>query len=555
MATDASGLGRSAPDSELERLRQRCAELERRLTERVPDDTERLRRELDERNQELSTILEHAPFTVVVLERDSRIRYINRVAPGYRREDVVGGYGRNFVPPDQVAFYDEALEALFERREPVHFELPGLLGQLFDVHMLPVEYDGVVDHALSFSVDIADHRQASSRQREVEQQLQQAQKLESLGVLAGGIAHDFNNLLVGVLGNAELALRTVPLGHTARKPLEGIVESGRRAADLCRQMLAYSGKGRFVVQRVQLSELVREMTELLQASISKRARLVLDLDTTLPVVEVDVTQLRQVVMNLLTNASDAVSTAGGTITITTRANILGAEAVPTGVAGKPLPPGVYLRLEVSDTGHGMDEATRARMFDPFFSNKGAGRGLGLAAVQGIVWGHRGAISVHSEAGVGTSVRVLLPACDGAAEPRRDTGRVPPVTRRGAGTVLVVDDEPAVRAVSSMSLREAGYDVLEASDGSEAVATYRARPGQVVAVLLDMTMPGMDGAATYAALEELDPDVRVVLTSGFDEGERVAALGGRERVVFLPKPARLHQLVQAVAAVARARQAG
>jgi PAS domain S-box-containing protein len=293
MGTDDFGSGGGgADDSELQRLKQRNAELEARVAELSGGDTQRLKRELDERSQELSTILEHAPFQVTVIERDSRIRYINRVAEGYRREDVVGQYGRDFVPPDQVAFYDDALYSLFERREPVHFELPGVLGQLFDVHMLPVEYDGVVDHALSFSVDISEQRRAAARQREVEQQLQQAQKLESLGVLAGGIAHDFNNLLVGVLGNAELALRAVPPEHTARKSLEGIAESGRRAADLCRQMLAYSGKGRFVVQRVQLSDVVREMTELLHASISKRARLVLKLDSALPAVEVDLTQLR-----------------------------------------------------------------------------------------------------------------------------------------------------------------------------------------------------------------------------------------------------------------------
>jgi CheY-like chemotaxis protein len=257
-------------------------------------------------------------------------------------------------------------------------------------------------------------------------------------------------------------------------------------------------------------------------------------------------------MNLLTNASDAVADSGGSIAITTRATILGDDALPMGVAGKPLAPGVYVQLEVRDSGHGMDEATRARMFDPFFSIKGTGRGLGLAAVQGIVWGHRGAISVHSAPGAGTSVRVFLPACQGRAEPRRDTGRVPPVSRHGSGTVLVVDDEPAVRAVSCMSLREAGYQVLEASDGAQAVELYRARPNQVAAVLLDMTMPGMDGAATYAALQQLDPDVRVVLTSGFDEGERVASLGGHERVVFLAKPARLQQLVAAIASVARVR---
>jgi len=551
MGTDDLGSGGGgAADAELQRLRQRIAELEARVAELSEGDTQRLRRELAESNQELKTILEHAPFTVVAVERDSRVRYINKIAEGYSREQIVGQPGRNVIPPNEQEAYDEALRAVFERREEVNFQFPGVAGQHFDVHMLPVIYDGVVDHALSFSVDISEQRRAAARQREVEQQLQQAQKLESLGVLAGGIAHDFNNLLVGVLGNAELALRVVPPEHAARKPLEGIAESGRRAADLCRQMLAYSGKGRFVVQRVQLSDVVREMTELLHASISKRARLVLDLDSTLPAVEVDLTQLRQVVMNLLTNASDAVADSGGSIAITTRATILGDEALPKGVAGKPLAPGVYVQLEVKDSGHGMDEATRARMFDPFFSIKGTGRGLGLAAVQGIVWGHRGAISVHSAPGAGTTVRVFLPACQGRAEPRRDTGRVPPVSRHGSGTVLVVDDEPAVRAVSCMSLHEAGYQVLEASDGAQAVELYRARASQIAAVLLDMTMPGMDGAATYAALQQLDPDVRVVLTSGFDEGERVASLGGRERVVFLAKPARLQQLVNAVASVAR-----
>jgi CheY-like chemotaxis protein/two-component sensor histidine kinase len=314
-------------------------------------------------------------------------------------------------------------------------------------------------------------------------------------------------------------------------------------------MLAYSGRGRFVVQPVNLSRVVDEMAELLRASISKKAQLSMRLADDLPAVEADVTQLRQVVMNLLTNASDAVSANGGEITVSTLRTRLYAQVVTGAVPGQALAPGDYVRLEVRDTGCGMEDDVLSRMFDPFFSSKATGRGLGLSAVQGIVRGHGGTIEVDSEPGGGTTITVLLPATDAAARETHSSLPPAPASDR-AGTILVVDDEPSVRTVAERALEEVGFSVLTAESGERAVELLRERHAEISAVLLDMTMPGMDGRQTLRAMQEVDPDVRVALTSGYDEGSTAGALGPPERVTFVPKPAPLERLVAALDRVRR-----
>ncbi|MBE0616429.1 MAG: PAS domain S-box protein, partial [Proteobacteria bacterium] len=398
--------------------------------------------------------------------------------------------------------------------------------------------------------DVTEARRAGEERQRLEAQMQQAQKLESLGVLAGGIAHDFNNLLMGVLGNADMALAKTPPESPLRAYLQRIETAARRAADLTNQMLAYSGKGRFVVEPINLSRLVEEMGHLLATVVSKRALLRYDLGLNLPAVEADATQLRQVVMNLIVNASDAIGERSGVITVHSGTVEADRAYLRSAFLSEELPEGTYACLEVSDTGCGMDAETRARIFDPFFTTKTAGRGLGLAAVLGIVRGHRGALKVYSEVGRGTTFKVLLPVSS-AAGPQGSGGGAADGTAadaiewRARGTVLVVDDDETVRAVARMMLEDAGLAVVTATDGRDAVELYRRDPDAVDLVLLDMNMPHMGGEETFRELRRVRPDVRVILSSGYNEQDAVVRFSGRGLSGFLQKPYRVSALLAKV----------
>ncbi len=396
---------------------------------------------------------------------------------------------------------------------------------------------GVADQAaLAIS-----NAQALADLRQSEEQMRNAQKLESLGVLAGGIAHDFNNLLVGVLGNASLALSELPADSPARQFVQDVETSAQRAAELTRQMLAYSGRGKFVVEPLNLSHVVHEMTQLLGRVISKRARLSLHLRDDTPPIVADATQLRQVVMNLITNASDALLGESGLVTVRTGTVHADARMLAGTYLNEELPAGKYVYLEVTDSGVGMDAATRARIFEPFFTTKFTGRGLGLAAVLGIVRGHKGAIDVTSEPGCGTTFRVLFPASAAIAE-RPVTRNIPAAEWKGSGLALVVDDEEAVRVVARHVLERSGFTVVEAATGEEALATISAMPHKAPRiVLLDLTMPGMSGEAALSELQRQWPAVPVIVSSGFmpDDGSSIAG------VPFLAKPYRPCELMDIV----------
>jgi signal transduction histidine kinase len=376
----------------------------------------------------------------------------------------------------------------------------------------------------------------------LEARMLHAQKLESLGVLAGGIAHDFNNLLVGILGNVGLALRELPADTQAEPLLRDVQRAAGRAAELTAQMLAYAGKGRITVEAVNLNAVVAEIAGLLAAVISKKATLRTDFARGLPDVAGDATQIRQVVMNLITNASDALGERSGTITVRTWTTMADRALLATGYVDEQLPEGRYVCLSVADDGVGMDAETRARIFDPFFTTKFAGRGLGLAAVLGILRGHRGAIRLESERGRGACFTVLLPCAEGArAEVAAADSGIRPRAVDGS-MVLIADDEPAVRLVASRVLERAGYRVCVASDGRAAVEVFKANAAEISAVLIDMTMPQLRGDEVIVELRRLRPDVRVVLSSGFIELDGARTL---EHVRFLPKPWTPEALLAAV----------
>jgi signal transduction histidine kinase/CheY-like chemotaxis protein len=377
----------------------------------------------------------------------------------------------------------------------------------------------------------ADREAAEAARRAIEAKVLEVQKLESLGVLAGGIAHDFNNLLVAVMGNAGLALLDLPEDSPARQSIADIETAGRRAGELARQMLAYSGRSRGLVEPIELSELIHELLALLQVSIGKGVELRLQLPETPLVVDGDPAQLRQVVMNLVINAADAIGrTSSGTVSIRAQLLHASAEYLADVHPEAGLSPGPYASLEVADTGVGMDPATRDRIFDPFFTTKDTGRGLGLAAVLGIVHRHRGAIRVYSELGHGTTFRVLLPV----------SAAVPVVVPdsdgdwRGEGTVLVVDDDLGVRRVACRLLEAFGLSVRTASSGAEAIAIVEADPGVCDAVLLDLTMPEMSGTEAFDRIQAIRPGLPVVLMSGYHEEELRPELDARI-CGFIQKP--------------------
>lgn len=392
--------------------------------------------------------------------------------------------------------------------------------------------------------DVTERKQAEDERRRLEAQLLQAQKLESLGVLAGGIAHDFNNLLSSILGYADLALHELPAASPTRHLIGEAVNGALRAAELTNQMLAYSGKGRFVVEPVHLAQVLDDMSRLLQMSISKKCALTYNLVPDLPVVEADATQLRQVVMNLVINASEAMGETGGVIAISTGVRHCDRAYLSETYLDENLPAGAYVYLEVADTGSGMTPETRARIFDPFFTTKFTGRGLGLSVVLGIVRGHGGAVKVLSEPGQGTTFRVLLPASamPAQAAAQREAG---PKEWRGSGTVLVVDDEDMVRDLTRRMLESLGFTVLTAADGEEGVAVFRREDGRICLVLLDMSMPRLDGEETLREMRRIRANVPTILCSGYNEQTATSRFAGIGPSAFIQKPFRYDSLAAVV----------
>jgi two-component system, cell cycle sensor histidine kinase and response regulator CckA len=384
---------------------------------------------------------------------------------------------------------------------------------------------------VAFMLDLTEQHRREREREELQSKLLQVQKLESLGLLAGGIAHDFNNLLTAIIGGAATALLSLAPEHPARSDIDLVMDAARRAADLTRQMLAYSGRGHFQIRPVDLSVMVKELARLLETTISKKAQLRLELASGLPAIQADATQLQQVIMNLVINAGEAIGDETGTILVTSGVQDVDAQYAGELFAAEQLAPGRYVFLEVHDSGVGMDDETRARIFDPFFTTKFTGRGLGLAAVLGIIRAHKGAIRVYSTPGRGSAFKIYFPASDDVpaevAAPKLDF--------RGDGLVLVVDDDPAVRGVARRMLSHFGFTVLLAENGAEGLELFRAHAGELALVLLDMTMPVMNGEEAFRGMRAIRSDVPVLLTSGYNEIDATRRFTGKGLTAFLQKP--------------------
>ncbi len=496
--------------------------------------------------------VENSPLAVIEWEPDFRIaRWAGQAESmfGWKAEDVVGRHFGDFslVHPEDVHLVFEIGARLAGGQDQRNISNNRNLtksGQIVYCawqNSVLRDSTGRTVSILSLVQDVSDRvlaeqasLKAAAERRALERKLQEAQKLESLGVLAGGIAHDFNNLLTGVLGNASLARMDLPLDSPVQSMLEQIELAAQRAADLCSQMLAYSGKGRFVVKRLDLNALIEDTTRLLQASISKRAVLKFSLAEKLPAVLGDATQLRQVVMNLVINASEAVGEKSGFISISTGLTRADHSDLAGTFFAPDLPAGDYLYLEVADNGGGMAPEVHARIFDPFFTTKFTGRGLGLAAVLGIVRGHRGALKVLTEVGRGTSFKILFPCAEGPAE---TPGSEPatPAGWRGSGLALIVDDEETVRVTVARMLEACGFTTRLADHGRSGVEAFSAAPDEFAFVILDLTMPHMDGEEAFHKIMAVRPATRVLLMSGFNEQEITARFSGQSLAGFIQKP--------------------
>jgi two-component system, cell cycle sensor histidine kinase and response regulator CckA len=393
-------------------------------------------------------------------------------------------------------------------------------------------------------------RQRTEELEAAHTQLLHAQKLESLGLLAGGIAHDFNNLLAVVLGRAELTMSLLEAEHPARAHLSVVEETALEARMLTKQLLGYAGRGKFMVQVASLNELVESMAQLLRASVSKAITLHFELGSEAAAIEVDVTQLRQVLLNLVTNAAEAIGDGAGQVTVRTRIAEADESLLRRASVQHGFLPGRYACLEVEDTGCGMDERVRGKLFDPFFTTKFSGRGLGLAAVLGIVTSHQGTILVHSRPGEGSRFTVLLPLSQhtpDALPAARPPTLPPPPAPPQPGTILVVDDEEPVRTVTAEVLKAFDYRVYTADGGREAVNVYRAHMDEIDIVLLDLTMPHMNGEETLRALQAVNAHVKVVLMTGYTEDEVRLRFVRGDLSGFLTKPFVRDELITAVEA--------
>jgi len=495
---------------------------------------ERERRQLEGRWRQLMT---HTPDTVLLVDPCYRVIYVNH-ATYHAIEDVVGSSVLSRVKPAHREELRQIIDDVFaDPTGPRSIVAQITDDRWFLCRVFPVDDTGE-NTVVVVATEITEQRRADEERGRLESRLRHLQKVDSLGVLAGGIAHDFNNLLVGILGNADLALDEAGEG-AVQHALSEILRAGERARDLCRQLLDYSGKGRFELENVDLSELVSEMESLISLSQKGGLSVHLELDDELPSVNADATQLRQVVMNLLTNAAEA--SAGGAVYLRTGCDHFDADALEASELRDAPPPGSYVFLEVEDDGQGMAPEVRERIFDPFFTTKQTGRGLGMASVLGILRGHHGALLLDTTVGRGTRIRVLLPV---SSKPRSTTaaaGR--PQVPRGVGVVLVADDEEGVRWVASRALQQLGFEVVEAVDGPAAIELFESRRTEIVLLLIDLSMPGISGKEALVQIRSRAPAVPAILTSGYSE-EHLAGLDP-DSTRFLAKPFRVHQLHEVV----------
>ncbi|MCB9640526.1 MAG: PAS domain S-box protein [Myxococcales bacterium] len=467
--------------------------------------------------------------------------YICRIT-GYTQEEMQGMHWMKLIKPQAheraKAIVREVFEdrsAHFSRKIPLQTKTGEICWAQSEIVCLHDNIKGA-DYVLAYIVDLTEQQKLEAERLLLEEQMQHATHLESLSVLAGGIAHDFNNLLVGITGNASLALLELPENAPARSAVEKIEHASQRAADLTRQMLAYAGHGRIFNESISLSDLVLEMSRLLSSSISKKAQLLFDIyDQSAPIFA-DRTQIQQIVMNLLINASDALEERIGTVKIRVGTEFIDPAKLPNTVLCSPSPPGDFTYLEVKDSGCGMSPEVLKHVFEPFFTTKEKGHGLGLAAVIGIMRAHNGYLTLASQRGQGTTFRVGFPAIQQTktSSPYQSSTQIP--RRVGLqGVALVADDEHLVRDVVQRMLEHQGFQVHIANDGLEALTLFQKHKNNIDILLLDLNMPGLSGKEVLQKIRQEDKHLPILLMSGFHEAG--ANLEKSRHTAFMAKPFR------------------
>jgi len=535
----------------IEHLQHVNADLDRVVEDRTCELTRRTLAEsaLRESEERYRRLTDNAFDLIAEIDSKGRLLYAspnNRAVLGYDPDELTGRMSLELVHPDERQEATRAFQELFvgnwESEVTARIRHKDGSWRWFEYSGNAYQAPTGEMRAVIISRDITERKRAQVQQEKLEAQMQQTQKLESLGVLAGGIAHDFNNLLVPILGNARLAESELAPDSPVGPFVERIATAALRTSELTNQLLAYAGRGTLTTRPLDLCELLREMGDLVHTAISRKVELRYELPDAFPLIEGDPAQLRQVVLNLIINASEAIGDEPGVVTVGAGAIEADRACLGQTQLGHELPEGPYVYLDVRDSGCGMDEETSSKVFDPFFTTKFTGRGLGLAALLGIVRVHRGAVRVESEPGSGTRFRLLFPCVSGSAVAIEKTiGR--PLDWRGSGTVLVVDDEEAVRELLGDVLAKCGLSVITANDGREAVERFREHAPKIAAVLLDLTMPGIGGLEAFAEMRKIRPDARMILSSGYSAVDVAARFEGQEVDGFLQKPYEPEALIQ------------
>jgi len=512
-----------------------------------------------EENRLLAELVSLSPVSITVHDFEGNFLFANTKTlemHGYSREEFMELGLRRLDTEESAALAPERMQTIREKGQAsfdvTHRRKDGSTIPLH-VEVRTISWGGE-EAILSMATDISERLRLEREMIELERRLMHTQKLESLGVLAGGLAHDFNNLLMAVIGNLDMALAELSAASPAHTSIEEALQAARGATDLTRQILAYSGRARLEKRIINLSTLVGENADMLRVAVPRNVTLEDDLPADVPPIVGDHSQLQQVVMNLITNAAEAIGTKAGVVRVSTgRADCDEDYLARSRLEEKPSPGG-FVWLEVSDTGSGMDEATEERIFEPFFTTKFTGRGLGMSAVLGIIRGHEGALMIDSAPARGTVIRVLFPESAASIAgylPRAAATESSEAQDRAhaiRGTVLVVDDEEAVRNLCTRMVCHFGFEVRQAANGLEALRAIGAASDEIAAVILDLTMPTMDGLTALSRIRHLKPKLPVILSSGYAREDVTERCAANRPAGFIQKPYRLETLRQELARV-------
>ncbi len=519
------------------------------------EELRRAQTELEISRTKYFDLFDLAPVAYLTLNEKGLILEANLTASkllGIERSALVRKPITRFIFREDQDIYYLSRKQLMGMGTPQTFELRMMRpdGSTFRVRVEATTVQAGDGEAPAYKVvmsDITEERMVEQVRMELERRLLHLQKLESMITLSGGIAHDFNNLLAVILGNLELVLDKLSPDSSIRARIEKAVQASERAAHLIRQMLAYTGQVEFTPENVNLGMLLQENIDLLSAAIPQTANLNLPVKIDMPPILADAGQLQQVVINLITNAAEALDETPGAITISTGIELYKEKDLLKSRIDEKPSPGRFVYLDVADTGCGMDTETLNRIFEPFFTTKFAGRGLGMSAVYGIIRGHKGAIFVDSRVNKGTTVRIIFPVSEAAlpesVKPESTEMMLPeaPEPSSVRGAVLIVDDQDEVINFSKEMVTRSGYTVRTAVDGKEAVEAFLKHADEIDCVILDLTMPRMDGIATFKALKQIRPDVKIILSSGYSKKEVAERFTGKGLAGFIQKPYRYRQL--------------